>query len=713
MAQKLKEALRRAPFAIIFTVVFLTVGAISGAMFAPASAQPWFSQVATGIPSFAEGRWWSPLTSMFFVDQPWVYLTITPLLLGSLVWAEWRFGTLRTIALFVGGHIVGVFGGALVIWLMALTGSHWATMLQSQYDVGPSCGAIAALVFAIATLPSPWRLRARALVIVWILLSVLYLGQVYDVEHAVSLAAALTVSGSLPAFRHRGGRPTEREWRFLAFAGLITVGAMQLFDLAIPTNGPLGNSTPVASWIDVATDIVIIAFVANGIRRGYRVAWIITLCLAAFNLLTAALAFAVVPLLVQSGLLDSPAEVLGLILAPAILWFLQAVLLIVGRGAFRVSMRSSKRVIDAATVTPAESEAHLKQHGGGTISWMTTWPLNRHVALAGGSAAFQSHAGVAIMLSDALVDEDRQAEAIEEFAGAAQRAGLIPAMFSVGQRSFDAMPHGWRSLIVAEDTIVDLPGLAFTGKPWAAVRAAINKADREAITFRMTRLTDEPRHVVAQVRKISEQWTGDKALPEMKFTLGTVAEALDPEVMVGLAFNEADELQGVTSWLPVYGAAGGADTGSDAGAATTASGVAGSRVVGWTLDVMRRADGAFSQTMELLIGLSAKHFAEHGYEFVSLSGAPFIHPEDRELTPVDQVLTRIGELIEPMYGFRSLHRFKQKFNPRADPLYLLYRDEGDLPRIGIALTRAYLPDATLRDLIASAAPAAPVTAAAS
>lgn len=696
MVLKLKEVLRRAPFAIAFTVVFLAVGAISGALFSPAAEKPWFTKVATGIPTFAEGRWWSPMTSMFFVDQPWVYLTLTPLVLGSLLWAEWRFGTLRTIAIFISGHLVGVFGGALVVWLLAPTGSSWAGELQTHLDVGPSCGALAALVFAIATLPSPWRLRARALVIVWILLSVLYLGEVYDVEHGVALGAALAVSGSLPAFRHRGGRPTEREWRFLAFAGLITVGAMQIFDLAVPTNGPFGNSTPVASWIDVATDVVIILLVANGIRRGYRVAWIVTLCLIAFNLLTAVLGLIVVPQLVQADLLDNPGEMYGLIIAPAILWIGMAVILIAGRGAFGVSMRPSKRVLDTAAVTPAESEQHLKQHGGGTISWMTTWPLNRHAAVADGSAAFQSHAGVALMLSDPLVSEDRRAEAIEQFAGAAQRAGLVPALFSVGQRSFDAMPAGWRSLIVAEDTIVDLPGLAFTGKAWAAVRAAINKAGREDITFRMTRLADEPRNVVAQVRKISEQWTGDKALPEMKFTLGTVDEALDPEVMVGLAFNEAGEMQGVTSWLPVYGPASG---GTDGGAG------ADPKVIGWTLDVMRRADGAFSQTMELLIASSAQYFAENGYEFVSLSGAPFIHPEDRELTPVDQVLTRIGELIEPMYGFRSLHRFKQKFNPRADPLYLLYRDEGDLPRIGIALTRAYLPDASLRDLITAAAPA--------
>lgn len=694
MAPKLKEALRRTPFAIIFTIVLIAVGALSGALYSSAAEKPWFPQVATGIPAFAEGHWWSPLTSMFFVGDPWIYAFVIPLVLLSTAWAEWRFGTLRAAILFLAGHIVGVLGGALLIWLLALAGSRWATMLEARYDVGPSCGAIAALVFAIATLPSPWRLRARALVIVWIVLSVLYLGQVYDVEHAVTLAAALIVSGNLPAFRRRGGRPTEREWRFLAFAGLITIGAMQIFDLAVPIDGPLGTSTPIASWVDVATDLVVILLVANGIRRGYRIAWIVTLCLAVFNFLTAVLLFLAIPLLVEGGLIERPSDVLGLIIAPTVLWIGEFVILVAGRGAFRAYLRASKRVLDAPVVTAAESKQNLKQHGGGTISWMTTWPLNRHAAVADGSIAFQSHAGVALMLSDPLVSEDRRADAIQEFAGAAQRAGLIPALFSVGQRSFDAMPPGWRSLIVAEDTIVDLPGLAFTGKPWAAVRAAINKAGREDITFRMTRLADEPRHVVSQVRRISEQWTGDKALPEMKFTLGTVDEALDPEVLVGLAFNSAGEMQGVTSWLPVYGAAS-----PESGAP---------QVIGWTLDVMRRADGAFSQTMELLIASSAQYFAEHGYEFVSLSGAPFIHPEDRDLTPVDQVLTRIGELIEPMYGFRSLHRFKQKFNPRADPLYLLYRDEGDLPRIGIALTRAYLPDASLRDLIASASPA-PVT----
>ena len=55
--------------------------------------------------------------------------------------------------------------------------------------------------------------------------------------------------------------------------------------------------------------------------------------------------------------------------------------------------------------------------------------------------------------------------------------------------------------------------------------------------------------------------------------------------------------------------------------------------------------------------------------------------------------------MEPYYGFRSLHAFKNKFSPRYEPLFLAYRDEGDLPRIGIALTRAYLPGVDLRDMV--------------
>ena len=85
-------------------------------------------------------------------------------------------------------------------------------------------------------------------------------------------------------------------------------------------------------------------------------------------------------------------------------------------------------------------------------------------------------------------------------------------------------------------------------------------------------------------------------------------------------------------------------------------------------------------------------------QFVSLSGAPLARSGDEPLEPLGKALNVLGGALEPLYGFRSLHTFKEKFQPRHEPVYMCFRDESDLPRIGMALTRAYLPDASTTDL---------------
>ena len=68
----------------------------------------------------------------------------------------------------------------------------------------------------------------------------------------------------------------------------------------------------------------------------------------------------------------------------------------------------------------------------------------------------------------------------------------------------------------------------------------------------------------------------------------------------------------------------------------------------------------------------------------------------------DVFLVGLAESLELYYGFRPLHAFTSKFQPRHEPLYLVFPDEAALPRIGLALSRAYLPDAGMRDLVALA-----------
>jgi lysylphosphatidylglycerol synthetase-like protein (DUF2156 family) len=109
--------------------------------------------------------------------------------------------------------------------------------------------------------------------------------------------------------------------------------------------------------------------------------------------------------------------------------------------------------------------------------------------------------------------------------------------------------------------------------------------------------------------------------------------------------------------------------------------------------------------MEFLIASACVTFKEEGCPVVSLSGAPLARTsppageESLDRGTLDSFLDRLGASLEPYYGFRSLQAFKSKFQPRYEPLYLVFPDEAALPRIGLALSRAYLPDAGMRDLV--------------
>jgi lysylphosphatidylglycerol synthetase-like protein (DUF2156 family) len=118
---------------------------------------------------------------------------------------------------------------------------------------------------------------------------------------------------------------------------------------------------------------------------------------------------------------------------------------------------------------------------------------------------------------------------------------------------------------------------------------------------------------------------------------------------------------------------------------------------------MRRSGDGFRAVVEYLIASACLAFRDEGAHFVSLSGAPLARSDRAEggTEPVlDRVLDQLGELLEPYYGFRSLHQFKAKFQPRHEPMFLVYRDEADLPRVGLGIARAYLPDAGVRELVA-------------
>ncbi|MGS0562898.1 bifunctional lysylphosphatidylglycerol flippase/synthetase MprF [Microbacterium aurugineum] len=660
---------RRIPATLTMVVLILAVGVIWRGLWTPFEDSELFPTVAYGLPNLAEGKWWTPLTGTFFVNQPWVYV-FTIAGFWGMAYLEFRRGTRVAIAYYAVGQLFAIFATALVLLVLSSFPWAWATTQAQALDVGASGGTMACIAAAVGLFRPPWRVRGWLILLGFVFIAMLFWGKLADLEHLLAVLLILAVDRTLRV-RHT----TVREQRLIAVMAILVLGAVEIITTLLPTDGPFGPTEPASGgFIDLAIDLVVILVLVNGLRRGRRWTWVLALLLGILNIVTAALVLTLITVFSQAQVdvrWDGETE---LALANGFLWLIMLVYLIWVRRAFHARRKSKLGMQPSPTADDMKHE--LRTHGGGTLSWMTTWDGNSYAHVPGGIVAYQRRNGVALALADPIGPAHARAEAVQEFIRTAELAGLVPCFFSADEATRAAVPSTWRSIVVADDTIVDLPGLEFTGKRWNSVRTSLNKAGREDMTFRMTHFKSEPWGVQQQLRAISEAWVGDKDLPEMRFTLGTLDEAEDPEVRLALALAPNGDVDGFLSWLPVYGDDG--------------------EVRGWTLDLMRRREGGFGPVMEFLIGSSARQFSDEGAQIMSLSGAPLAHDYPPDAGVIAALSDRLAEALEPVYGFGSLHRFKQKFHPRYETMYLLFRDESDLTRIGGALTRAFLPDATLR-----------------
>ncbi|MEV4602514.1 DUF2156 domain-containing protein [Amycolatopsis sp. NPDC049253] len=673
----------RLPFTTTVVLAILVAGVASRTLWQAAEHQPAFAYYAYGLPSLEHGRWWTLATGPFFALRPLFYLPMAGTFALLTGFAEWQLGTRRTVLVTVGGQLAATTAAIQFLVLCRHSGWTWAAHIATTLDVGFSGGTLAAIAVASATLRAPWRLQLRAGLCGYAGVAIVYVGTLADLVHFFALVLALPLGHRLAgkARLREPVRPNVREWRLLACAGLLLLAVAEVVMWLVPGDGPFGPSDAVSlSAPEILLMGVLVVPMVNGLRRGSRIAWrwAVGLCV-----------FAVSQVLVVSGVLavaklvraEYDSHGLSLFFVDNLLWTVELVLLIAASGAFRVPSRRRRRKLPRGGPDGSFARLLLGRNGGSTISWMTTWPQNAYFVASDGASylAYQRHAGVAIALGDPVAPCGSAARALTEFREMCENSGLVPCVFSATAATAGLTRQlGWQQVQVAEDTLVDLENLEFRGKAWQDVRSALNKARKDGIEFRLVRLAEQPPAIREQVRVLSEEWIGDKGLPEMGFTLGGVAEAMDPATRVELAIDAAGTVQGVTSWLPVH----------------TGSGTVG----GWTLDVMRRRPGGFRPVMEFLIASACLALREEGAQFVSLSGAPLVR--SRGCAParaVDRVLDAVGALMEPYYGFRSLHSFKAKFQPRREPLYLAYRDEADLPRIGLALGRAYLQGAGLKD----------------
>ncbi|GAA0667932.1 DUF2156 domain-containing protein [Kitasatospora atroaurantiaca] len=798
----LAAQLRTAPLTLTLLAALWIVGGATGSI-GDGPPQDLLEQVGVGLPSLEASHWWTPLTSLLWCSGVGAYVVTSLVLVVIGPAAEQRFGSPLSAALVVVGQVVGTLLGTAAVRLGIAADLGWTLDIQDQIAVGPAVGIFAlgaALSYRLTVL---WRRRLRLLLVLVPLVMMLYVGHLQGVQRVAGVLTGLAVGALL--HRRLPARPhavSHTEARVLVALCLVATAlgplVASLYQDAIGPFNTLGDlyfsHVPSAEEVTAACEesvqacarvhsvqrffdspgrlmAALVPFLllvlAEGLRRGLRLAWWITAVTELswigvlawllalnyndfaqsggtsllFELIGESLLLPVLmlglllvtrqrfgqrlpsrdirrlaavvggALLVTCGayvgvgwlvrgqyepdatpgrlfaglpsellppsyndlLPDYPIAVGGT--AQALEMYCGVVFWAVALTALLLAFRRPVVHVDAEDA--ARARGLLTRYGGSTLSFISTWDGNHYWFDEDGKAAvpYRVIATVALTTGDPFGEPEARQRAVGGFARYCDARGWTPCFYSVTPDTLSAAEElGWRSLQVAEDTVVPLPDLAFTGKKWQDIRTSLNKAGKQGITAEWWSYHDAPITIQDQIRSISEEWVSDKGLPEMGFTLGGLEELEDPAVRMLVAVDADRTVHGLTSWMPVY------ENGAP---------------VGWTLDFMRRRSDGFRGVMEFLIASAALGFKEEGARFLSLSGAPLARADRGEApTALQRMLDWMGKVLEPVYGFRSLLAFKSKFQPEYRPMYMVYPDPAALASITRAIGKAYLPHLT-------------------
>ncbi|OUE19034.1 Phosphatidylglycerol lysyltransferase [Clavibacter michiganensis] len=614
-----------------------------------------------------------------------------------LAWSESRIGIVRTALVAGLGSLAPVAVASLLIAVGLALGDLYSQLDAADRLWAPSVVIVAVAAAASRGLAPAHRDGLRAAVLAAVLAGLLAGGHGIDLTRGVALLIGLGLGRILVPLS------TRTAWHDAATSHARVVAATMLgtvtlsWWIAAVSGDAIGVLSTMGSLLDPGSTVVVLCVLILAVAlllRGRRLG--LVMGITALLLVTGLLAwyYTVIPLAedwftfsVASWTdLEVPVLVLTTWLVPAA----ALVVLVVRRRSFTMRAAAEERSAGRERVL-----AQLARADAGSLGFMGTWAGSSHWfasdddpssdgAVAHGAVAYRAAHGVALTVSDPIATAADAPATIRAFARHCSARGLVPAFYSIHSPHLPVFAElGWSVTPVAEEAVIDLAGFSTSGKRRQDLRTATNRAARDGVDalWGTYRTLAEP--LRRAVDALSGDWVDAKALPEMGFTLGGLRELDDPEVRMLLAVDAAGRVHGVTSWLPVF---------------------RDGRLVGRTLDVMRRGADPMPGVMEFLIATAARAFQEEGLETLSLSGTPLAGVgQGVGGGPVDRVVARLlaatGRALEPSYGFTSLLRFKAKFDPRYETLWLACPSAADLAPIGRALTSAYVPTLRIRQLV--------------
>ena len=255
----------------------------------------------------------------------------------------------------------------------------------------------------------------------------------------------------------------------------------------------------------------------------------------------------------------------------------------------------------------------------------------------------------AALPTDVVSIPGQQDEALARLIEHLKQVGRRPVFTAVTSREAYERA-GFYTHRIADDPTIDLADFSLEGRRMSSVRHSVASARRTGL-----RVVPWTQALDAAITRVSEDWLRTKRGGEMGFTLGRLDHFDPASVECRAAIDGDDNVVGFTTWRSYRNGH--------------------ARV----LDMMRRTIDAPNPTMDLLVADSLLAFRAAGVRQVSLGSVPISH----------------GPLGERVYPTVSLRRYKEKFAPTWQPLWLVAPSRVLFPAALRAVAHAFCPDGIL------------------
>lgn len=279
--------------------------------------------------------------------------------------------------------------------------------------------------------------------------------------------------------------------------------------------------------------------------------------------------------------------------------------------------------------------------------------------------AYVAKGRAAIALGDPIGPETDRAEAVMGFKQFCDRNDWFPVFYEAIPEQLPLyQSFGFQFIQIGEEAIVDLKVFNMKGKANQNLRTAINRLSKTGHTFQLytAPISDE---LIQQLKPVSDEWLHSKQGSEKRFSIGWFDYDYLRQSQIGVVYDPNGKVIAFADLLSGYNR----------------------QEV--TVNLMRHRADVEKGTMDFLFVSMIQHFQKLDYDGFNFSLSPLAGVgQSPEAQRVEKGLNYFFEHLNQFYNFKGLHQFKEKYQPRWEPRYLVYPSVTVLPDVAVGLVRA-------------------------